>query len=57
VVTGVRVEVGKSALVNVSWQLRNEETVRMSSTGRQLQTLDANMGNVVDFEYLSQCDP
>src|SRR5256885_121850 len=55
VVTGVRVEVGKSALVNVSLEVGGmTETVEVSATGLQLQTLDATMGNVLDSNLLSQ---
>src|SRR5882757_9052252 len=55
VVTGVRVEVGKSALVNVSLEVGGvTETVEVSSTDLQLQTLDATMGNVLDANLLSQ---
>src|SRR6267378_3926465 len=54
VVTGVRVEVGKSALVNVSLEVGGmTETVEVSATGLQLQTLDATMGNVLDSNLLS----
>src|SRR5882757_1882825 len=54
VVTGVRVEVGKSALVNVSLEVGGmTETVEVSATGLQLQTLDATMGNVLDANLLS----
>jgi len=55
VVTGVRVEVGKSALVNVSLEVGGmTETVEVTATGLQLQTLDATMGNVLDSNLLSQ---
>src|SRR5437667_5813519 len=55
VVTGVRVEVGKSALVNVSLEVGGmTETVAVTATGLQLQTLDATMGNVLDSNLLSQ---
>jgi len=54
VVTDVRVEVGKSALVNVSLEVGGmTETVEVSATGLQLQTLDATMGNVLDSNLLS----
>ena len=54
VVTGVKVEVGKSALVNVSLEVGGmTETVEVSATGLQLQTLDATMGNVLDSNLLS----
>ena len=54
VVTGVRVEVGKSALVNVSLEVGGmTETVEVTATGLQLQTLDATMGNVLDSNLLS----
>lgn len=54
VVTGIRVEVGKSALVNVSLEVGGmTETVEVSATGLQLQTLDATMGNVLDSNLLS----
>src|SRR6266853_1419493 len=54
VVTGVRVEVGKSALVNVSLEVGGmTETVEVSATGLQLQALDATMGNVLDSNLLS----
>src|SRR5437667_5721649 len=55
VVTGVRVEVGKSALVNVSLEVGGmTETVAVTATGLQLQTLDATMGDVLDSSLLSQ---
>src|SRR5437660_320672 len=54
VATVVRVEVGKSALVNVSLEVGGmTETVEVSATGLQLQTLDATMGNVLDSNLLS----
>src|SRR6266853_1522188 len=54
VVTGVRVEVGKSALVNVSLDVGGmTDTVEVSATGLQLQALDATMGNVLDSNLLS----
>jgi len=55
VVTGVRVEIGKSALVNVILEVGGmTETVEVrASTGVELQTLDASMGDVLDANLLS----
>ena len=55
VVTGVRVEIGKSALVNVVLEVGGmTETVEVrASTGVELQTLDASMGDVLDANLLS----
>jgi hypothetical protein len=55
VVTGVRVAVGKSTLVDVTLEIGGvTETVEVSATGLQLQTLDATMGNVLDSNLLSK---
>src|SRR6266853_3923860 len=55
VVTGVRVEVGKSALVNVSLEVGGmTETVEVTAgTGVELQTLDASVGDVLDSNLLA----
>jgi type 1 fimbria pilin len=55
VVSGVRVEVGKSALVNVTLEVGGmTETVEVrAGTGVELQTLDASMGDVLDSNLLS----
>jgi Carboxypeptidase regulatory-like domain len=55
VVSGLRVEVGKSSLVNVTLEVGGmTETVEVTAAGVQLQTLDATMGNVLDSNLLSQ---
>jgi len=56
VVSGIRIEVGKSSLVNVVLEVGGmTETVEVQSTaGLELQTLDATMGNVLDANFLSQ---
>src|SRR3984893_4383323 len=55
VVSGVKVAVGKSTLVNVNLEIGGvTETVEVTATGLQLQTLDATMGNVLDSNLLSQ---
>src|SRR5712671_2363769 len=55
VVSGVRVEVGKSALVNVSLEVGGmTETVEVTAgTGVELQTLDASVGGVLDSNLLA----
>src|SRR6266481_7472744 len=55
VVSGVRVEVGKSALVNVSLEVGGmTETVEVTAgTGVELQTLDASVGDVLDSNLLA----
>src|SRR5216684_1272188 len=55
VVSGVRVEVGKSALVNVTLEVGGmTETVEVTAgTGVELQTLDSSIGNVLDANMLS----
>jgi len=54
-IRGVRVEVGKSALVNVVLEVGEiTQTVEVTAAGVQLQTLDATMGNVLDSNLLSQ---
>src|SRR5438874_2097576 len=56
VMSGVKVDVGKSALVNVVLEVGGTtETVEvMAGTGLQLQTLDATVGDVLDSNLLSQ---
>ena len=55
VVNGVRVEVGKSTPVNVVLEVGGmTETVEVTASGLELQTLDATMGNVLDANMLSQ---
>jgi hypothetical protein len=56
VMSGVKVDVGKSALVNVVLEVGGTtETVEvMAGTGLQLQTLDATVGDVLDSNMLSQ---
>src|SRR6266568_626813 len=55
VVSGVKVEVGKSALVNVTLEVGGmTETVEVTAgTGVELQTLDASIGDVLDSNLLS----
>src|SRR5258708_3300147 len=55
VVSGVKVEVGKSALVNVTLEVGGmTETVEVTAgTGIELQTLDSSIGNVLDANMLS----
>jgi hypothetical protein len=55
-IRGIKVEVGKSATVNVSLEVGQlTETVEVVATGTgQLQTLDASVGNVLDSNLLSQ---
>jgi hypothetical protein len=54
-IRGVKVEVGKSALVNVVLEVGEiTQTVEVTAAGGQLQTLDATMGNVLDSNLLSQ---
>jgi hypothetical protein len=54
VVSGIKVEVGKSSLVNVTLQLgQMSQTVEVQAgTGNELQTLDASMGDVLDDNIL-----
>jgi hypothetical protein len=56
VTSGVKVEVGKSATVNVALELGQvTETVEVvAGTGVELQTLDASVGSVLDQKFLSQ---
>ncbi len=55
VVSGVKVEIGKSALVNVTLEVGGmTETVEVTAgTGVELQTLDASVGDVLDSTLLS----
>src|SRR5215472_12428890 len=55
VVSNVRVEVGKSALVNVTVELGQlTETVEVTAgTGVELQTLNASVGDVLDSNMLA----
>ncbi len=55
VVSGVKVEIGKSALVNVTLEVGGmTETVEVTAgTGVELQTLDASIGDVLDSNLLS----
>jgi hypothetical protein len=55
VVSGVRVAIGKSALVNVILEVGGvTETVEVSAgTGVELQTLDASVGDVLDSNLLA----
>lgn len=55
VVSGVKVEIGKSALVNVVLEVGGmTETVEViAGAGIELQTLDASVGNVLDANMLS----
>src|SRR6266576_2508727 len=55
VVSGVKVDIGKSALVNVVLEVGGmTETVEVTAgTGVELQTLDASMGDVLDANLLS----
>ena len=55
VVSGVKVEVGKSALVNVTLEVGGmTEVVEVTAgTGVELQTLDSSIGNVLDANMLS----
>ncbi len=55
VVNGVRVEIGKSALVNAVLEIGGvTETVEVTAgTGVELQTLDSSVGNVLDANMLS----
>jgi hypothetical protein len=56
IVSGVKVEVGRSASVNVVLEVGGTtETVEvMAGAGLQLQTLDATVGDVLDSNLLSQ---
>lgn len=56
VVTGIKVEVGKSALVNVSLEVGqlNQVVEVVASAGVELQTFNASVGNVLDSNLLSQ---
>jgi Carboxypeptidase regulatory-like domain len=56
IVNGVKVEVGKSASLNVVLEIGGTtETVEVvAGTGVQLQTLDATIGDVLDSNLLSQ---
>src|SRR5579859_5773050 len=56
VVSGIKVEVGKSATVNVVLEVGGmTETVEVTAgAGVELQTLDATVGNVLDSNLLSQ---
>ncbi len=55
VISGVRVEIGKSALVNAVVEVGGvTETVEVTAgTGVELQTLDSSVGNVLDANMLS----
>jgi hypothetical protein len=55
VISGVRVEIGKSALVNAALEVGGiSETVEVTAgTGVDLQTQDASLGNVLDSNMLS----
>jgi len=55
-VTGFKVEVGKSALLNVTLEVGQlTETVEVSATaGVELQTMNASVGNVFDSNLLSE---
>ncbi len=55
VVSGVRVAIGKSALVNVILEVGGlTETVEVNaSTGIELQTMDASVGDVLDSNLLA----
>jgi hypothetical protein len=55
VVSGVRVTIGKSALVNVILEVGGlTETVEVNaSTGIELQTMDASVGDVLDSNLLA----
>src|SRR5258707_8332695 len=55
VVNGVRVEIGKSALVNAVLEIGGvTETVEVTAgTSVELQTLDSSVGNVLDANMLS----
>src|SRR5947207_2946584 len=56
IISGVTVEVGKSASLNVVLEIGGTtETVEVvAGTGLQLQTLDATIGDVLDSNLLSQ---
>ena len=56
VISAVKVEVGKSALVNLSLELgQMTEVVQVTAgTGVELQTMNASVGNVLDENLLSQ---
>jgi len=56
VISGIRIEVGKSSLVNVILEVGGmTEIVEVNATtGLELQTLDATMGNVLNAALLSQ---
>src|SRR5437016_722357 len=56
IITGVKVEIGKSASINVVLEVGGTtETVEVvAGTGLQLQTLDATVGDVLDSNLLSQ---
>jgi hypothetical protein len=55
VISGVKVDIGKSALVNAVLEVGGmTETVEVTAgTGVELQTLDASVGNVLDARLLS----
>jgi len=56
IISGVKVEVGRSASINVVLEVGGTtETVEVvAGTGLQLQTLDATVGDVLDSNLLSQ---
>ncbi len=56
IITGVKVEIGKSASINVVLEVGGTtETVEViAGTGLQLQTLDATVGDVLDSNLLSK---
>lgn len=56
VITGIKVEVGKAALFNVTLEVGQvTETVEVvASAGVELQTLNASVGNVLDSNLLSK---
>ena len=55
VISGVKVDIGKSALVNATLEVGGmTETVEVSAgTGVELQTLDASVGDVLDANLLA----